>query len=97
MAGVIRVSVDEMSAAATCITQLEQDCNDICQRFKAVNDQLQGGYEGQSAAAFDAFVCGTIVPVLTECAAMCGQTSQAIQHTCSQFTDADATLSTTFS
>ena len=92
----IRVSVEEMQAASTRCNQLAEKIAECKQECIALNNQLQSAWEGQSAAAFDEFVQGTATRVLDQCSDMCAQTSQAITHTCNQFSEADGALSQTF-
>jgi len=92
----IRVSVEEMQTAATRCNQLAQKIAECKQECIALNNQLQGAWDGQAAASFDTFVTGTATRVLDDCSQMCYETSRAITHTCAQFTEADSTLSQTF-
>ena len=92
----IHVSTEEMEAAATGCTELEQMLEDCITKFDTLNKTLQASMEGQTARAFDEYVIGSAIPFLQNCAQMCAETSVAIIHTCNQFTEADGTLSGTF-
>jgi len=92
----IHVSVEEMLAAASSCNQLSQEIAECKRKCVELNARLQGSMKGQTAVAFDEFVNGKAVPFLNECSEMCAQTSQAITHTCNQFTEADSTLSAAF-
>ena len=96
MAGIIKVSVEEMQAAATRSDQLAQKIAECRQECIALNQQLQGAYEGESARAFDEFINATAAPILERTSEMCSDTARGIRHTCEQFTQADSTLSGTF-
>ena len=92
----IYVSTEEMEAAAVTAMQLSEESADLGRRSKIFNDRLQCSMRGQTANAFNDFCNTRLIPALEECSEMYSQTSQAITHTCNQFTEADGTLSTTF-
>ena len=94
---IIRVSVEDMERAAYRCRDLAariEQCKEDC---RALNEELQAAWDGQTAQEFDSFVQTTATRVLQECSEMCYNTAQAINHTCQQFTEADTTLSGTFS
>jgi uncharacterized protein YukE len=92
----IYVSVEEMSAAATSCNQLAQEIAECRRKCIELNTRLQSCMKGQTAVAFDEYIQGKAAPYLNECSEMCAQTAAAITHTCTQFTEADQTLSTAF-
>ena len=92
----IRVSVEEMQAAAVECKNLSEQIEECRQKCISLNTQLQSAWDGVAAQAFDEFVNGTATKVLSECSQMCCETGQAITHTCNQFSDADSELSKTF-
>ena len=97
MAGpTLKVSVEEMQSAASRCQQLEQKIAECRQELVAMNQQLQGMWEGESARAFEEFVNGTAAPILGRCSEMCADTARGITQTCQQFADADKTLSGAF-
>ena len=96
MSVTLRVSVDEMQAAATRCDALVRKIAECCQECISLNAQLQGVWEGEAARQFDQFVVATASPILDRCSEMCGDTARGIRHTCDQFVQADNSLSGVF-
>ena len=92
----IRVSPEQMNAAATQIDGLAQRIAECRADAIRLNQTLQAAYDGKSAQAFDQFITGTASTALQNMSSMCTETARGIRHTLTQFTSADSTLAGVF-
>ena len=96
MAGMMRIDPDRMATAASRLDALGQEIQEIRGRTNTVMAELRECYEGASARAFEEYIVSSALPHLESTAEMCYQTARGIEHTLTQFLDADRTLSGVF-
>jgi len=96
MAGVLRVSPEEMEAAAVECAALSEEISSCQERAVRMNTRLQEVYEGESARSFEDFIVNDASPVLTRTSEMCDEVAAALRQTARGFEEADSSLAGVF-
>jgi len=96
MAGMLKVSPEEMESAAVECAALSEEIASCKERAVRMNERLQEVYEGESARSFEDFIVNDASPVLLRTSEMCEEMAQALRQTARQFEEADSTLAGAF-
>jgi WXG100 family type VII secretion target len=96
MAGMLRVSPEEMEAAALECAGLAEEIEACKERALQMNLRLQEVYEGEAARSFEDFIVNDASPILLRTSEMCEEIAGALRHTAREFADADSAMAGMF-
>ena len=92
----LKVDPEQLRASAGRLRALSEKIGECYNEMISINSELQATYEGASAVSFDQFVEGTAKPVLDRTRELCYDTGRGLDHTATQFEEADQTMSGVF-